>query len=84
MIETLIDCFNYKIFLPIFSLHGDDASALCIRNAKLADSVHRKDLVKTWTLLSLILSKDLVPQKVSLDEAPLACHAFGRDMIKSL
>ena len=68
----------------MFSLHGDDPSALCIRNAKLADSVMRKDLVKTWTLLSLILSKDIVPSKMSLDKAPLAFHPSGRKMVKSM
>lgn len=66
-----------------YVLHGDDPSALCLRNAQLAAQVMRKDLVQTWTLLSKVLAKELEPT-TSMSEEPWACHSFGRKMIKSL
>ena len=44
----------------------------------------RKDLVQTWSLMSLILDKKLAPSDDSMDESPWALHPFGKKMVTSL
>lgn len=51
----------------------------------------RKDLVQTWSLLSLVLDEKLAPSDPideapsdSIDEAPWALHPFGKKLVSSL
>ena len=64
-------------------LEGNDISDICKKNLSAAMTTGRKDLVQTWSLLSLVLDKKLAPSD-SMDESPWALHPFGRKMISSL
>lgn len=68
------------------SLNGDNPSELCLQNAALAQTVHRKDLVQSWKLLAKVLSPRLTPES-NLDKAwapPWALHPFGKNLVRSL
>ena len=73
------------IFTLFFSsrLEGDDITEICKKNLAAAMTTGRKDLVQTWSLLSLVLDKKLAPSD-SMDESPWALHPFGRKMVSSL
>lgn len=64
-------------------LEGNDISEICKKNLSAAMTIGRKDLVQTWSLLSLVLDKKLAPSD-SMDESPWALHPFGRKMVSSL
>ena len=79
----------YSSLLWTFSLNlssrleGNDISEICKKNLSAAMTIGRKDLVQTWSLLSLVLDKKLAPSD-SMDESPWALHPFGRKMVSSL
>lgn len=97
--ELFILCFNsesnnsfiafYSSLLWTFTfnlssrLEGNDISEICKKNLSAAMTIGRKDLVQTWSLLSLVLDKKLAPSD-SMDESPWALHPFGRKMVSSL
>ena len=67
----------------LFSLTGNNPVELCKRNALLAASVNRKDLIRTWNLLAKILDGKLYkPMENGL--LPRALHPFGRRLVNSL
>lgn len=65
-------------------LEGHDISEICKKNLSAAMTTGRKDLVQTWSLMSLILDKKLAPSDDSMDESPWALHPFGKKMVSSL
>ncbi|CAH3138838.1 unnamed protein product [Porites lobata] len=67
-----------------YTLEGNDISDICKKNLSAAMTTGRKDLVQTWSLMSLILDKKLAPSDDSMDEAPWALHPFGKKMVTSL
>ena len=78
---TCISCLTLLIFYP--RLEGDDITEICQKNLAGAMATGRRDLVQTWSLLSLVLDEKLAPSD-SLDESPWALHPFGRKLVSSL
>ncbi|XP_057291888.1 GATOR complex protein WDR59-like isoform X2 [Hydractinia symbiolongicarpus] len=75
-----------KYLAQNYYLNGEDPSELCLKNASLAQSVHRNDLVQTWSLLAKVMDTKLNPNP-NLDLAfspPWSCHPFGKKLVESL
>lgn len=54
---------------------------MCQRNAAVAASVNRRDLVQAWTTASLVASN---PEADPDDGVPWTNHPFGRSLIESM
>ncbi|XP_026282882.1 GATOR complex protein Wdr59 isoform X2 [Frankliniella occidentalis] len=76
---------------PLFLLHRElgekyiinchDVVAMCQRNAAVAASVNRRDLVQAWTTAALAASN---PEQDPDDGVPWTHHPFGRSLIESM
>ncbi|XP_034236039.1 GATOR complex protein WDR59 isoform X2 [Thrips palmi] len=76
---------------PLFLLHRElgekyvinshDIVNSCQRNAAVAASVNRRDLVQAWTTASLVASN---PEADPDDGVPWTNHPFGRSLIESM
>ncbi|KAK2554683.1 GATOR complex protein WDR59 [Acropora cervicornis] len=66
-----------------YTLEGNNITKICKKNLSAAMTTGRKDLVQTWSLLSLVLDEKLAPSD-SMDEAPWALHPFGKKLVSSL
>ena len=66
-----------------FSVGGQDVSEICKVNSNAAKLLGRADLVRTWSLVSMVKEKCLGPND-NYDESPWAFHPFGRRLIESL
>eukprot|EP00794_Sanderia_malayensis_P018843 gene18843-20739_t len=62
---------------------GNDMNEICRVNANAAMMVGRADLVRAWSLVAMVMDKQLQAND-NFDEAPWANHPFGRRLIQSL
>ncbi len=75
--------FHVSLDFYHFSIGGNDVSEICRINANAAKMIGRTDLVRAWSLVSMVMDKQLQPGE-NYDEAPWAKHPFGRLLIQSL
>ena len=82
-LSSAITILILKLYFIICRLSGESISDVCRFNANAAKSVGRKDLVKTWSLLAMVMDVKVDPG-TNIDESPWAMHPFGRQLIESL
>ena len=66
------------------SLTGNSVQDICTKNASIALSHDRLDLVQAWTTISLIANESMEVPKDPDDGMPWAMHPFGRQLLQSL
>lgn len=76
--------FTIILLVGLFSrVRSNDIDEICKVNLNAAKLLGRADLVRTWSLVSIMMEKSLYPNE-SNDERPWAAHPFGRRLVESL
>ncbi|ELT94839.1 hypothetical protein CAPTEDRAFT_124558 [Capitella teleta] len=83
--------YDVSCLLPVhrtlaenYVLDPNDVPCMCRKNASVAASVGREDLVQMWSLAALANDKNLTPDLDPEKGSPWALHPFGRKMLKSI
>ena len=79
----VLESCEYKLQVNFHCRLKGDVPEICKKNALVATSVGRRDLVQTWSLLSQVLDRKLA-DTTNMDESPWALHPFGRALVQSL
>eukprot|EP00795_Rhopilema_esculentum_P001709 gene1709-16188_t len=64
-------------------INGPDVGEICRVNVNAAKLLGRADLVRTWSLVAMVMEKYLEPTD-NIEERPWARHPFGKRLIESL
>lgn len=77
--------FIHKELAERYVFDSSDVPGMCLRNANVAASVGRRDLVQAWTLAALAATPTASTCPTDLDDDfPWPQHPFAKDMIQSL
>lgn len=84
---TLYDCsklfFIHKELGEKYVFDPNDIAGMCYKNAEIAGSLRRQDLVQIWTLAALVATP-FSQGTENDDDIPWPHHPFSRSLIEYL